>query len=183
MEDRDKALAELEAMRKVVEAVTGLDQEAQVRVIRWVAEKYRAGDAPSQKVSAARGNESATSPEGRAITDIGDLLAISKPRSGTERALVAAYWLQVVQRQPEFDSHTLNRELNHLGYRLANVTSTLSSLINQRPQLVIQTRKTGKALQSRKRYKLTREGILRVEQMIGPGAQREGLTAGSSSDE
>jgi hypothetical protein len=100
------------------------------------------------------------------FSDIGELFSVAEPRKGPEFALVAAYWHQVVQGVQDFDAQTINSDLKQLGRRLANVTSTLGSLINQRPQLVLQVGKTGLAQQARKKYRLTTEGIKRVRLML-----------------
>jgi hypothetical protein len=42
----------------------------------------------------------------------------------------------------------------------------LNSLIAKKPQLVIQTRKSGSSQQARKKYKLTNEGLNKVERML-----------------
>jgi DNA-binding PadR family transcriptional regulator len=52
---------------------------------------------------------------------------------------------------------------------VSNITTALSSLIERKPQLVIQTRKSGNSKQARKRYRLTDAGIRAVERMISGG--------------
>lgn len=60
----------------------------------------------------------------------------------------------------------MNTALNNLGHKLANVTVSLSVLIEAKPQLVLQLRKSGKSKQARKTYKLSVAGIDRVKEMI-----------------
>ena len=84
----------------------------------------------------------------------------------SERALVAAYWFQYLGGVSDFDSATLNKELKHLGHQSSNITTALTSLMSKKPQLVIQTRKSGASKQARKKYKLTNEGIKQVQRML-----------------
>ena len=95
-----------------------------------------------------------------------ELYAKTDPTSNPDKALVAGYWLQVCQGNQNFSGFSINGELNNLGHKLSNVTHSLSSLINMKPQLVLQLRKTGKSKQARKTYKLSKAGIDRVKEMI-----------------
>jgi hypothetical protein len=60
----------------------------------------------------------------------------------------------------------LNTNLKNLGHGLSNVTDALTSLINRKPSFVLQTAKSGKSRQARKKYKLTRAGLDEVRRMI-----------------
>lgn len=53
-----------------------------------------------------------------------------------------------------------------LGHPVSNITRALDSMMTQTPRLVIQTQKSGKSKQARKRYKITREGTKRVSSML-----------------
>ena len=100
-----------------------------------------------------------------------DLFSMADLRNDPERALFGAYWLQEIGGQPDFDSASLNRELKHLGHAASNITSALTSLMTKRPQLVVQTRKSGASRQARKKYKLTSAGVQKVKAMLrGEGA-------------
>ena len=60
----------------------------------------------------------------------------------------------------------MNKKLKDLGYRVSNITTAFNGLINRRPQLVIQTKKSGTSKQARKLYRLTTEGQRAVERML-----------------
>jgi len=59
--------------------------------------------------------------------------------------------------------------LRHLGYAAGNITSALAQLIGGKPQLAIQTHKSGSSKQARKRYRLTNEGLRAVERLLEGG--------------
>jgi|ERR1051326_5704247 hypothetical protein len=86
-------------------------------------------------------------------------------KSDADKALVAAYWHQVVQGKSDFGAQEVNTSLKHLGHGLGNVTNAFTQLMQRKPRLVMQTHKSGKTRQARKTYKLTREGVLAVERM------------------
>ena len=69
-------------------------------------------------------------------------------------------------QQADFDSFRLNKELQHLGHQLPNVTYALTELGKRKPALAMQVRKSGKSAQARKRYRLTDAGIKSVEEMM-----------------
>jgi len=83
-----------------------------------------------------------------------------------EKALVAAYWVQISQGQPSFPAQILNSSLKDLGHGVSNITDSLDALKTEKPALILQLKKSGTSKQARKTYKLTAEGARRVQQMI-----------------
>jgi len=100
--------------------------------------------------------------------NIAEFYAATNPQSESEKVAVIAYWFQVYEAHPDFDSQRINTELKHLGHGVSNVTAAFSALMNWKPQYVIQTRKSGTTQQARKRYMLTNEGKKFVEGLVNP---------------
>lgn len=161
------AIAELDAMKKVAEALEDLESEARARVLNWAADHYAVGEV-KQHSRVVSGNE-VTSGEDiggeQAFETIGDLFAKTQPSSDAEKALVAGYWLQVEQGSTGFGTQEINRELKHLGYGVGNITRAFEVLKKTRPQQVIQLRKAGSTKQARKTFKVTDAGVKVVEAM------------------
>ncbi|NKB89197.1 MAG: hypothetical protein GKS06_13350 [Acidobacteria bacterium] len=88
------------------------------------------------------------------------------PKTQPEKVLVVGYWFQVYGAQDDIDSYSVNRELKHLGHGIPKITRAFNGLIEQRPQLAIQVRKSGKSRQARKKYRITAAGVARVEDML-----------------
>ena len=85
----------------------------------------------------------------------------------------------------ELDSQSLNSELKNLGYPIGNITRAVSGLASTMPRYVMQTKKSGTTKQARKKFRLTVEGIRRVEQMIGgpvASAMRSGANVAPTDD-
>lgn len=162
---------EIQAMAMVNTALSGLDSEAAARVLRWATGRYgvRATDVKVDNSSndIGRDSDSAAGKAGapQAIY-VADLYAQAEPETDAERALVVGYWLQRHDGQENLAAQDINKELKHLGHGVSNVTMALGRLINQRPQLVIQVRKSGSSKQARKQYRLTAAGLARVEEML-----------------
>lgn len=179
-QDSNSELAELDVMRTLAQALGDLDEPAQARVLKWACDRYKIGS--STKVSATSGqpariaegppaqSESQTDPS----ADLPTLYSATNPRTQSEKALVVGYWLQAIRGQSDLDSYEINKHLKNLGHGAANITRALEDLIGVRPQLVIQTRKSGTSQQARKKYRLTAEGITRVKQMLARGAGTSG---------
>lgn len=64
-------------------------------------------------------------------------------------------------------SRLLNGKLKPLGHNIPNITDALTSNINKRPQRVILLGKSGGAQQANKTYKVTTEGMVYVQGMLG----------------
>jgi len=154
--------AEVEAILKVQEILGSLEPDAAQRVARWASEKF--GGGPIARAGEAAGAASPVAVD--EFEDVADLFHAVSPTTESDKALTAAYWAQVCQGLSFFEGYRVNTELKNLGHGLSNVTRALDSLINQKPALVIQTRKSGTSKQARKQYKVTRAGILRIESLI-----------------
>ncbi len=167
------AAEELDAMRAVAEALAKVDATSARRVLQWASERFGVVVAPSKSPKLDQSRPLAGEPDPG--QDLGTFFAEAAPKSGPEKALVVGYYQQVIQGTAELDAQALNAELKHLGHKVANITATLSLLINQSPSLLIQTKKMGRGQQARKRYKLTNAGIVRVREML---ARAKGGEAG-----
>ncbi len=173
-QEHDSDWSEIEAMKSVGTALGRLDKEAQARVLRWAVDKFdfavggpsNGAFAKSTRLRAREEDVGATVVEPEQFSDLPGLFGATSPSTESEKALVVGYWLQVAQGQADLDSQNINGELKNLGHGVLNITRALDGLIGTRPQLVIQTRKSGTAKQARKKYRLTGEGIARVKQMM-----------------
>lgn len=159
----------------IVGALEGLDDEQRGRVIRYVADRF---SVTLQGTGLTLGAKSSpTTPidprteNAAAFADFASLYDACQPTTDIQRALVAGYWLQVCQEGASFDSQSANRELKHLGRAIGNITAALDALINQKPALVLQLRKSGSAKQARKTFKLTETGVRQIRSMIGASGE------------
>ena len=163
-------LRELAAMKAIAEALKGLERDGVGRVLRWAADAFGAkvppGAISTESLSQRKGNVKESGPA-PTFGSLADLYAAASPAAEPDRALVIGYWIQVGQGEADFDSQAVNKELKHLGYGVGNITQAFTGLMTRKPQLVIQTRKSGTSQQARKRYKLTTAGIQAVERMLG----------------
>jgi hypothetical protein len=171
---------EIEAMSQIAVALESLGHDdARVRVLRWAADRYGVtiATATSTKSSLGIASELAEDKPSR-VSDVRDtsepvfeqfvdLFDAVNPGSDVDKALTAAYWLQVVSKQPSWQSLRVNNLLKDMGHGVGNVTSALRSAQERRPALVRQVAKSGRAAQSWKTYKLTSSGVSHVRRRLG----------------
>lgn len=176
---------ELEVMGDIAKALDKLggDTDGVRRVLQWSWAAHLPGEGSPSNTKVVAGAVSSqlegvsasmtgtvTPPSaGQSFSTLPDLYSKVSPASDSNRALVVGYWLQVMQGEQDLDAFQVNKELKHLGHGVSNITTALSSLIERKPQLVIQTRKSGNSKQARKLYRLTDAGIKAVERLIAGG--------------
>lgn len=169
-------------MSAVATALGDLEEDQQGRVLRWAAERYGVtlGKGSGRRDGAGGGGvgrddadedvaEDEITADDPDFKDFGDLFAAADPKSNEDKALVAAYWRQVHEGEEKWQATSLQKDLRNLGHATPNITDALTSNIRKRPQRVIQLQKAGSAKQARKTYKVTREGLVYVQGMLGHG--------------
>jgi len=168
---------EIQAMNTIVETLEALEVPQRANVLRYINGRY-GGRPPAMPRGFESGEPGDGASSAAAFADLGDLFDKANPQNQSDRVLVVAYWKQVIEGAESFEAFPVSKELKHLGHGVTNITSALDSLIQQSPKLVLQVAKSGKTRQARKRYKVTREGIRRVQAMTN-AAQSEGENNGN----
>jgi hypothetical protein len=162
---------ELDAMRQVAASLDPLQEDARARIISWATAKYGLRVYPSNpSASSARSGEAMPSSTGSTDTtlegydSLAEFFDAADPEIESEKALVVGLWMQKCNGMDTFDSGAVNRELKHLGHGVGNITVAFNDLISRK--LAIQTAKSGKSQQARKKYKITRVGEKTVLEML-----------------
>lgn len=174
----EEAAKEFSAIKAVHDALEPLEEEARTRVLTYIASLLGIdAKVASGRVAAATegdGDEDADTAEPAAepakgtptFSTFAELYAAASPKTNAEKALVAGYWMQVCQSAESFTAASANKELTHLGHKLANITDAIDQMKSQKPMLILQLKKSGSSQQARKLYKVSHEGVKRVEAMI-----------------
>jgi hypothetical protein len=175
----EEAAKEFSAIRTVHDALEPLDEDARTRVLTYITSLLGIDAKVTSKSSAALvdaepADEAAeekaadeAAKDAPTFSTFAELYAAAGPKNNGERALVVGYWLQVCQGTESFTAASANKELTHLGHKVANITDAIDSMKNQKPMLILQLKKSGNSRQARKLYKVSHEGVKRVEGMIG----------------
>jgi hypothetical protein len=170
------AATEARAIAHVVQALEALDSAAITRVLDWAWKRYALSppDRPRDRGRAATASENGKRADDH-IADLAALYSAAAPTTDSESVLAAAYWHQVLQGAEYLDSQTLNTDLKQLGHGVGNVTRACSTLIEQKPALMIQVKKSGSTKQARKQYRLTSAGVQRVRERLTQSAGGAGV--------
>lgn len=169
--------SEVDAMAAVAGALAELEEGARHRILRWAADRYGVtlgkGGRPAPDGGGKGGGyaldeitDEEITAEDPVFEHFADLFNACDPKTGEDKALVAAYWFQSVQGQPTWQSAHLQRELKNLGHAVPNIAESLSQGIRRKPARVLQVSKAGSSKQARKTYKLTHEGFVYVQGMM-----------------
>jgi hypothetical protein len=159
---------ELKSMGGIARALDSVsaDNAALGRVLTWVNQRYggaaqtRVATVGEQAKPTGSGNSAPQAvDENKLKSDsVADLFAAANPTTEADKALVVASWLQT-QNEEDWTGFMVHSQLKHLGHGVSNITVAIETLISQKPQLAMQTRKSGKSKQARKLYRLTTEGL------------------------
>ncbi len=169
---------EIDAMSAVATALADLEEGARDRVLRWAVDRYGVATSPpvvrrvdgsgtvDDSTDAPDVTEKEIAEGAPTYQHFAELFAAASPKSNEDKALVAAYWVQVHEAKDSWASRLLNAELKNLGHSIPNITDALSSNMRKRPQRVIQLKKSGNSRQANKTYKVTHEGLAYVQGML-----------------
>ncbi|MBI3318845.1 MAG: hypothetical protein HYZ90_06885 [Candidatus Omnitrophica bacterium] len=163
---------EVEAMRQIAVALKSLDEQATARVLQWAADRFNvasllnlSGFSPTKSTT----RKTETEKGGSGVTDFKDLPSLfdaTSPSTASEKALVVGYWFQELQGMENFDAQAVNSQLKHLGHPIVNITAAFNALKETTPALAHQIEKSGKTRQARKKFKITTEGVRKVQAMV-----------------
>lgn len=160
---------ELEAMSKVYDAVQGLEEEQQQRVLDWVLAKLglsmtKAGKKKSLNI--IESEEEISDGELESFESVADIFSAATVNTESQKVLLVAAFLQIKQGKKELISKEINDELKHLGHKISNITSAINGLLNRKPQWMIQTRKDGAHKQAQKKFKVTVAGFTEAKKLL-----------------
>jgi hypothetical protein len=165
---------EVEAMRQIAAALKSLDEHAVVRVLQWAANRFGAsgldlsgfGFVPKSPPTLTKPERDKKGDDSSDFKDLPSLFDAASPATASEKALVVGYWFQEVQGMESFDTQAVNSQLKHLGHGIGNITAAFNGLKETIPALAHQIENIGKTKQARKKFKITTEGIRKVQAII-----------------
>ncbi len=165
--------AETAAIGVVTEALACLRQPARRRVIDYVTSLFDLSPPPKDTMPGLRAAATpapepadVVTPSESAFADCSQLFDAAQPSANEDKALVAAYWLQVHGEKGEFASRDITRVLTQLGENFTHMSRVLERLRSKKPATIRQVRATGKGKGFRRTYAITEAGKKVVQQMV-----------------
>src|ERR1041385_3399916 len=101
---------EVIAIGRINEVLSDLTSDQAARVVRWAAERYGIAIGPSPGDDGA--DQGGVWPD---VDSIGRFFEAADPQTEQERALIVAYWHQVMRGCQGLDALQINGALKHLG--------------------------------------------------------------------
>jgi hypothetical protein len=94
------------------------------------------------------------------------LNASTAKRTGAKMLLVAAY-LQEKENLKELSSYDISSRMKKIGDEIKHPSATLNSLIGRKPPLLLQTGTHSASAKSRRKFRVTEEGLRIARKYIG----------------
>jgi len=169
---------EINAMQEIYSILKKIDPEAQYRVLKYISGRVGIVTAPTKPTESDKDPKPAADHEadGTSIEDFdssSELLSRIDASTQADKVLAVAVFLQKKMGITELTGQQINKELFNMGHRVSNITDVITSLMERKPQLMVQLKKRGTSKQGRKDYKVTTAGINCVEQKLNASPNRE----------
>ena len=91
--------------------------------------------------------------------------ASTSKRPGAKMLLVAAY-LQEKENLKELSSYDISSRLKKIGEEVNHPSAAINSLISKKPPLLLQTGTHGSSVKSRRKFRVTEEGLRTAKKYI-----------------
>ncbi|UCH92405.1 MAG: hypothetical protein JSV88_19200 [Candidatus Aminicenantes bacterium] len=88
-----------------------------------------------------------------------DLLLFSNSKTNTAKILLAAAFLQDKKNLKEFGSYDISSMFKKIGEEVKHPSAAINSLMSKKPPLLVQTGTQGTSKQSRRKFRVTEEGL------------------------
>lgn len=157
-------LRDIKALEVILNALKGLDAPVQERVLRWAAEKLELSPVSTKKATVLHRPGEGTALD--RFESLADAWAAAHLITDAERALFVAAYLSKKNGQAKLTGQEINRHLKNLGHRIGSINKAIDSLQDRKPQLMVQTKKSGNTRQARKNYKVTAAGFAAAEKLL-----------------
>jgi hypothetical protein len=88
-----------------------------------------------------------------------DLLLFTNAKTNTAKILLAAAFLQEKTNLKEFESYDISTLFKKIGEEVNQPSSAINNLMSKKPPLLLQTGTQGTGLKSRRKFRVTEEGL------------------------
>jgi hypothetical protein len=88
-----------------------------------------------------------------------ELLLFSNANTNTAKILLAAAYLQEKSNLKEFGSYDISTLFKSIGEEVSQPSSAINNLMSKKPPLLLQTGTQGTGLKSRRKFRVTEEGL------------------------
>lgn len=169
-------LPELNAMQQIATIVSELTPAERKRVAAWLSEYAAQEDEPvaapaedepdAAPEEPAEDAEQTETPAGQQPATFAELYEAVAPKKGAQKAVAAAYWLEVRQGQQSWKASEVNKLLKSIDVKVSSVSIVLTNAVKAKDPLVIELARLGDSERSRKTFRLSESGLAYVESQL-----------------
>lgn len=122
--------------------------------VRFVAEETQPQPVPSQLKGFMR------------YDSLKEIFNASTSKRPGEKMLLTAAYLQEKENFKELSSYDISSRLKKIGEKVNHPSAAINSLINKKPPLLLQTGTHGASVKSRRKFRVTEEGLKKAKKYI-----------------
>ena len=148
------------ALTAIIETMDPLDEDARLRIHAAVRAYFNLSPARAPSLDGAA---NVRDTDYQASDDLADFIAQADIKTEVDITLIAAYWLQYLQDNPNgFKTRVINKELEAAGHKLSNPSQNLALLAGKKRKYIYPSGGGGKE----KTWKVSALGKKTVEEII-----------------
>ncbi len=167
---------EISAMNQVLEVFNDLEHGQRKRIVDWITARFQLIEERQtdeiklqdtipttvQQVDA----EPIDKQDLKQYKSMADLLEVSTANKVVDRILVAAAYIQGKKNVEELTSFEINSQLKKAGHGIPNISIGINRLLEKVPQLMAVTKRDGNTKQSRRKFKVTEDGLKKAKSFL-----------------
>lgn len=160
---------ELTTIREILAALERFDKPAHKRILDYIYSRLDLPTPSPQPAQVANSQPQYTAPRQAncEFVNLAELINTTGATKQSQKALVAAYWIQECEGQSQgFGSGEIKEVLVHAGHKIANATASLKELTKGAEASILQDGKRGKGKNAPIIFKISAAGKKAVEEMI-----------------
>jgi hypothetical protein len=167
---------ELSAMSQMIEVFNELEHGERKRIVDWIINRFQLGEEKQtdeiklhdttptivQQIDA----EPIEKQDLKQYKSMADLLEVSTVKKVVDRILVAAAYIQEKKNVEELTSFEINTQLKKAERGIPNISIGINRLLEKVPQLMAVTQRDGNTKQSRRKFKVTEDGLKKAKSFL-----------------
>jgi hypothetical protein len=171
---------EIVAMNKVFNVFRNLDNGKRERIIHWLTDRFGlTGDKPPPELTQPANVNIKKQTETKPIVEekpaeavktlkkrgieqydtVLDLFSEARVKKSTGKVLLMAAYLQERHHFKEITTYDINFRLKRIKHGVTNISSLINGILKGKPQLLDEIKDEGQTKHSRRKFRVTEEGL------------------------
>ena len=167
---------EISAMSQVLEMFNKIEHGERKRIVEWITHRFQLGEEKQtdeiklQDTTPTTVQQVDVEPidkqDLKQYKSLADLLEVSTAKKVVDRILVGAAYIQEKKNVEELTSFEINSQLKKAGHGIPNISIGINRVLEKVPQLIAVTQRDGNTKQSRRKFKVTEDGLKKAKSFL-----------------